>query len=108
LHQTDDDYLLIRNCYQSLGVQFYLRGEPDKAVTLYTLAFSYYNPDTDDFKAVLHCTLYERARAYLYQNKLAQAREDVEYLLSHYPQAHYFLELLGEVEEEEKLLSDSA
>ncbi len=101
LHQTDEDYSFIRIYYQSLGVQFYLRGEPDKAVALYTLAFSYYDPDTDDFKAHLHCTLYERARAYLYQNKLALARKDVEYSLSHYPQADLFLELLEEIEEKQ-------
>ena len=99
LHQTDEDYPLIRQCYESLGVLLYQLEQPQQAIAAYTLAMSYYNPREDYFQHAFHFSLYNRAWLYLQQNRHDLAKKDVAFFLSHCPHDPYFSDLLKQIEE---------
>ena len=101
LHQTDEDYPLIRQCYETLGVLLYQLEQPQQAIAAYTLAMSYYNPREDYFQHAFHFSLYNRAWLYLQQNRHDLARKDVIFFLSHCPKDPYFSDLLKQIEDEQ-------
>ena len=101
LHQTDEDYSLIRICYESLGVNYFQLSQPRQAIAAYTLAMSYYNPQKDHFQHAFHFSLYNRAWLYLQENRHNLAKRDVNFFLSRCPQDPYFSDLLKQIEDEQ-------
>jgi len=94
LHQTDEDYPLIRSCYETLGVQYYRLGRPQKAIAACTMALSYYDPKVDKLQHAIHSGLHLRATIYFEQNQPELAKKDIHYYLSHFPGDEAFHHLL--------------
>ena len=97
LHQTDEDYGLIRSCYNSLAVQYYNLDRPDQAIAACTLALSYYDPATDVFQHAIHSGLHLRATIYLEQGQPELAIKDVDYYLEHFPDDSFYYELKSRI-----------
>lgn len=98
LHQTDKDYPSIRLCYNTIALQYEYLGQFYKAIAAYTLALSYFHPESEKFIRPHHSLLEQRARLYLKLNKLSLAKQDVTLMLQNDPQNAIFKILLKEIE----------
>jgi tetratricopeptide (TPR) repeat protein len=98
LHQTDKDYPSIRLCYNTIALQYEYLGQFYKAIAAYTLALSYFHPESEKFIRPHHSLLEQRARLYLKLNKLSLAKQDVTLMLQNNPQNTSFKILMKEIE----------
>jgi len=97
LHQADEDYALIRKCYESIAIHCKQLDRPDQAIAACTLALTYYDPGTDVFQHAIHTGLHVRATVYLEQGRPKLAKKDVDFYLAHFPQDECYQELKSRI-----------